>query len=113
MLFSLIEHCVGLRGVALDWFKLYSAYRSFSVNTGEHYSSNAFLPCGVPQGSSLAPLPFSLYMLTLGSVFRKHGLPFHCYADDAQVYLPVKHNSVGFVSLMACLTDVKAWSSFN
>ncbi len=51
-------------------------------------------------------------MLPLGSIFRKNGLSFHCYADDTQVYLPVKRNSVGFESLMAWLADVKAWLSF-
>ncbi len=45
--------------------------------------------------------------------FRKHGLSFHCYADDTQVYLPVKHNSVGFESFMACLADVKNWLSLH
>ncbi len=35
-----------------------------------------------------------------------HRLSFHCYADDTQVYLPAKINSVGFESLMACLMDV-------
>ncbi len=111
ILIDRLEHCIGLRGIALDWFKSYFANRSFSVKMGEHYSRNAFLPCGVPQGSILAPLLFSLYMLPLGSIFRKHGLSFHCYADDTQVYLPVKRNAVGFESLMACLADVKAWLS--
>ncbi len=64
-----LEQCIGLRGIALDWFKSYFANRSFSVKMGEHYSRNAFLPSGVPQGSILAPLLFSLYMLPLGSIF--------------------------------------------
>ncbi len=80
---------------------------------GEHYSRNASLTCGVPQGSILAPLLVFLYMLPLGSILRKHGLSFHCYADDTQVYLPVKWNYVGFESLMTCLADVKAWLSLN
>ncbi len=41
--------------------------------------------------------------------FRKHGLSFHCYADETQVYLPVKL----MASLMACLADVKDWFSLN
>ncbi len=59
VLIDRLEHCVGLSGVALDWFKLYFANRSFSVKMGEHYSSNAFSPYGIPQGSILAPLLFS------------------------------------------------------
>ncbi len=58
ILIDRLEHRIGLRGIALDWFKSYFANRSFSVNMGEHYLRNAFLPCGDPQGSILAPLLF-------------------------------------------------------
>ena len=114
ILLSRLEHWVGIKGSALEFFRSYLTGRSFSVKIGEAQSSTAPLLCGVPQGSILGPTLFMLYLLPLGSIFRKHGVSFHCYADDCQIYLPLQRNNPGSINpLLICLNEVKAWLASN
>jgi len=56
----------------------------------------------------LGPLLFSLYLLPLGSILRKHGIAFYCYADDCQIYVPLKmKDSHSIKPLLNCLEDIK------
>ncbi len=111
-LLSRLEHFVGIQGTVLSWFKSYLTNRTFSVRLGNFSSLPTKLACGVPQGSILAPILFTLYLLPLGTIFRKHGVSFHCYADDTQIYLPLKRNKhAALESLFACLDEVKTWFS--
>ena len=79
-------------------------------NGFDSVSSTAPLSCGVPQGSVLGPLLFSLYPLLLGCILRKHGISFHCYADDSQIYVPLKSLTP---TLLKCLHNLKALVSLN
>ncbi len=87
---------------------------TFSVNVGIFFSSSAPVLCGVPQGSILGSLLFSLYMLPLAHIFQKYSISYHCYADDSQFYLPVRlDTAVSFDVLLNCVHDIKTWMSNN
>ena len=114
VLLSRLSKYVGIHGTALKWFTSYLSSRTFSVMVGDLSFSSAFLSCGVLQGSILGPFLFSLYMLPLGSIIARHNLSFHCYADDLQIYLPVKPNrNSAQCSLFDCIADIKQWLAQN
>ncbi len=53
-------------------------------------------------------------MLPLGNINRKHGVIFHCYADDTQLYIyswPGETHQ--FEKLMECIVDIKNWMTSN
>ncbi len=109
-----LQNWVGLKDNALKWFQSYLSDRKFLMKLGNLTSSPAPLTCGRPQGSILAPSPFPFYMFPLGSILRKHGVSFHFYADDTQIYLPIKrNNSTVITSLLQCLEEVKSWLAQN
>lgn len=112
ILLSRLEQCVGIKGTALDWFSSYLKHRTFSVSIDQFSSSTAPVSYGVPQGSILGPVLFCLYMLPLGDIIRKYDISFHFYADDSQLYLPLK-SSDSIQSLLDCLEDIKIWMSNN
>lgn len=87
--------------------------RSQLVEVGGNSSDIMALTCGVPQGSILGPLLFSLYINDISSCFKFS--KFHLYADDLQVYrcdrLTNKIISIG--KLNEDLQRVVEWSTSN
>ena len=76
----------GFKGQVLKCFESYLQDRKQFVMIDGVRSIFKDLHFGVPQGSVLGPILYSLYISPLGDILRHHGLEFHLYADDTQVY---------------------------
>ena len=97
--FDTIDHCILLRRLeklvgitvqALMWFQCSLSDRSHFVRINNKSSGYSRIHFGVPQGSVLGPLLFSLYMLPLGNIISRHGVKYLCYAHDTEVYISFK-----------------------
>ncbi|KAJ8391889.1 hypothetical protein AAFF_G00083600, partial [Aldrovandia affinis] len=110
LLSSLVK--MGISGSALTWFESYLADRSYQVAWRGSLSSPHTLSTGVPRGSVLGPVLFSLYTKSLGSVISAHGFSYHCYADDTQLFLSFSPSDIQVPAwISACLADISAWMS--
>lgn len=66
------------------------------------------------QGLVLAPFLFFLCMLLLDPLMRKHDISYHCFADDTQLYLPLKyHSPQSLHPLIDCFQEIKELVSHN
>ncbi len=114
ILLERLERYVGVSGVALSWFHSYLEGRTFTLQIGNNGSSAAPVSYGVPQGSILGQLLFSLYMIPLGSIFNKFGISYHSYADDTRLYLGFKAgDNAAENSSLNCLEEVKCWMNLR
>ncbi len=47
-------------------------------------------------------------MLPLGNIIRKHGVSFHCYADDTQLFISSRPGETHQIEKrMECIVDIK------
>ena len=123
--FDTIDHTIlldrlnvhyGISELALGWFKSYLSGRTHSVKVGNTLSHPAALQYGVPQGSVLGPILFSLYTNPISSIIHSHSsINHHFYADDTQLYITLTPTnfSRSIQKLKNCLSDIQNFMSAN
>ena len=67
------------------------------------------LQYGVSQGSVLGPVLFTVYTGTLAFLLEAHGVNYHCFADDTQLYIRVEDIDEAKHWLSSLLSDLKIW----
>ena len=115
LLLSRLKSKLGLSGTVLQWFTSYLANRKQQILINNTLPSEQEIQWGVPQGSVLGPLLFSIYLLPLGDIIRKHNLIYHIYADDVQLCLSFHPGTVPSTaeSFEHCIQDIRSWMTTN
>lgn len=103
----------GCSGSALQWFINYLDSRVQQVKFSGVLSSELTVSRGVPQGSILGPLLFSIFTADLPNVILKSR--YHLYADDTQIYVSCRPCDVdaAIADLNLDLSHIYRWSCDN
>ena len=110
-----LENWFGVSGVALQLLSSYLIDRTQSVSIDGHCSPAEPLLTGVPQGSVLGPLLFTMYTTPVAHLIQSTPFSYHLYADDTQIYISFKStdSSANLNLLSSTLDNVHAWFSSN
>ena len=90
---TLDAYC-SIKGDSLKWFLSYLKGRVQSIQIGSTFSREQNMLFGVPQGSVLGPVLFTICTTPLGRIIQRHGLTYHRYVDDTQLYMAFKPSGV-------------------
>ena len=114
----LITKCAhyGIGGQIIRWLSSFLAHRSFSVRFQGDLSTVRPVTSGVPQGSVLGPILFSIYISDLTHVLAQFPLvTVQGFADDLKLYVTYDEVSRPDAQsqLQSALTAILSWSSIN
>ena len=106
ILISKLSH-FNLSTQTLTWLSTYLSNRVQCVRVKDAYSTYVTNTMGVPQGSVLGPLLFSLYINDLPQ--HCNGVDIQLYADDTVLYAHAKNSEMAAEKLTNAMQGVAQW----
>ena len=106
---------VGFTDTVLQWFSSYLTDRTHYVSLSNHCSAFTHVHSGVPQGSVLGPIIFTMYIEPLSAIIDSHSIVHHSFADDLQLQMSAPPDRISELlhSMQSCISDVRAWATAN
>lgn len=114
LLISRLEQ-IGVKGTDLQLLASFLSDRINSVTLGQFNSKPFRLPCGVPQGSSISPTPFNIYVSQLAPLIESFGFNLTSYANDTQIVISLLPDNIIETSgrFRDCINTVGTWMAQN
>ena len=105
----------GYTDTVFQWFSSYLTDHTQYVSLSNHCSAFAPVHSGVPQGSVLGPICFTMYIKPLSAIIDSHSIMHHSFIDDLQLQMSAPPDKISELlhSMQSCISDVKAWATLN
>ena len=96
---------IGIQDKTMECFSNFIKDRYYSIKIRNNYSTSYTIGHGVPQGSILSPILFSIYLTPLQTIKKRYpSITYNLYADDIELHATITNST----NLQDCLTNNKS-----
>ena len=101
---------IGIQDKTMEWFSNFIKDRNYSIKIRNNYSTSYTIDHGVPQGSILSPILFSIYLIPLQTIMKRYpSITYNLYADNIELHATITNST----QLQDCLNELQNWLTNN